>query len=150
MNRIGFLVGLAFGFLIAGVGMNDYDVIHNMLLLREPDLFLLMASAIAVAGPLLWLLHRRRWQTPFGGALDLKRYPVARKDILGAVVFGAGWAITGACPGPALAMAAGGKVLGVVVVAGLFAGLALRDAYVARSLARQPAPIDAAAVAVSR
>jgi hypothetical protein len=38
-----------------------------------------------------------------------------------------GWAITGACPGPALAMVASGNVLGAVVVGGLFTGLLLRD-----------------------
>ena len=59
MNRIGFLFGLAFGFLIAAGRLNEYDVIHQGLLLRSPYMFLVMGSAVGVAMPVLWLLHRR-------------------------------------------------------------------------------------------
>ena len=127
MNRVALLVGAAFGFLIAAARLNDYDVIHDMLLLREPDVFLLMASAVAVAAPTLWLLERRGWRTPLGGRLKVQRLPVERRHILGSVIFGAGWAIGGACPVPAIAMVANGTALGVIVVAGMFLGIALRD-----------------------
>lgn len=145
MNRLGLLIGLAFGFLLAAARASDYDAIHNMLLLRELDLYLLMGSAVAVAAPLLWLLEGRRWRTPLGGALVLKRYAISRKDFLGAVVFGAGWAIAGTCPGPALAMLGGGQVLSLFVIAGLTSGLLLRDAVVARATMPRPAPTDAGA-----
>jgi uncharacterized protein len=126
-NRLGFVVGLLFGLLLVLTRVDEYNTIHNMLLLRDPYVFLLMGSAVATAAPLLWLLRRRRWRTPFGGALAPERPPVEGRHIAGSIVFGAGWAITGACPGPALAMAASGNLLGFVVVAGLFAGLLLRN-----------------------
>ena len=47
--------------------------------------------------------------------------------VLGGIVFGAGWALSGSCPGPVLAMSVGGTVLGGVVMLGLWAGTALRD-----------------------
>lgn len=59
MNHIGFLFGTVFGFLLAGTRLNEYDVIHDMLLLREFDLWLLFLATIATAAPLLWLLQRR-------------------------------------------------------------------------------------------
>jgi uncharacterized membrane protein YedE/YeeE len=136
MNRVGFVIGLAFGFLIAASRMSDYDVIHDALRLRDPYIYLVMAAAVGTALPLLWLLERRNWRTRFGGLLQLRRYRVTRKDVLGALVFGTGWAVAGSCPGPALAAAAGGRVLALLVVAGLFAGLLLRDAIVARQSAR--------------
>ena len=67
MNLFTFLVGLAFGFVIVATGLSDYTVIHDMLLLREPDVFLLMGSSFAVAMPLLWIFRRRSWKTPLGG-----------------------------------------------------------------------------------
>lgn len=140
LNLVGFLLGGAFGFLVAAGRLHDYDVIHNMLLLREPDLFLLMASAIGVAAPLLWLLERRGFRTPLGGRLERERAPIARRHIVGSAVFGAGWALAGTCPVPALAMTAGGNVLGAVVAAGLFAGILLREATWARLGSRRPAP----------
>jgi uncharacterized membrane protein YedE/YeeE len=128
-----FVVGAAFGFLVAAARLSDYQVIHDMLLLREPDVFLLMGSAVVVAAPLLLFLERRRLSTPFGGTLAIVRQPVTRDMVAGAAVFGTGWAIAGTCPVPALAMTAGGSVLGLCVAAGLFGGVALRDAISGRN-----------------
>jgi uncharacterized membrane protein YedE/YeeE len=127
VNRVSFLCGLAFGFLVVAARLDDYGVIHDMLLLREPDVFLLMASAIGVAAPILLVLRRRGWVTPYGGALKVTQAPVTRNAVAGASVFGAGWAIAGTCPIPALAMVAEGSVVGVFVVGGMFGGIALRD-----------------------
>ena len=44
------------------------------------------------------------------------------------MTFGTGWAVAGTCPAPAIAMATGGGFLAVFVIAGLDAGLWLRDA----------------------
>jgi uncharacterized protein len=127
MNRIGFLLGGAFGFLIAAAGFADYDVIHNALLLRDWHMYLTMGSAVVTAMPILWLLQRRRWRTPLGGEMALQQQAPGRRHVLGGAVFGAGWAVTGTCPAPALAMTASGGVLGIFVIAGLFTGLMLRD-----------------------
>ena len=73
LNWIGLLFGAMFGALLAGAQLHEYDTIHAMLRLDEPDVFLLMASAIAVSAPLLWLIERRGMQTPFGGEFSLSR-----------------------------------------------------------------------------
>ena len=41
MNLFVILIGMAFGFLIVASGLSSYTVIHDMLLLRGPDVFLL-------------------------------------------------------------------------------------------------------------
>ncbi len=127
MNPFTFLIGGAFGFLIVAAGLSDYTVIHNMLLLREPDVFLLMGSSFAVAMPLLWILRRRSWKTPMAGELNLNRVPNERKHVYGGAIFGAGWAAAGTCPGPAIGMAASGGLLGLIVMAGLGSGIILRN-----------------------
>ena len=127
MNLFTFLVGLAFGFLIVAAGLSDYTVIHDMLLLREPDVFLLMGSSFAVAMPLLWILRRRSWKTPMAGEIQLNRVEIERKHLYGGALFGAGWAAAGTCPGPAIGMTVGGGVLGIVVMAGLGLGIILRN-----------------------
>jgi uncharacterized membrane protein YedE/YeeE len=141
VNLVGFLTGAAFGLVLAAARLSDYDVIHKMLLLQEFDVFLLMGSAMATAAPLLWLLQRSNWVTPLGGPLKVRREPIERRNIVGAAIFGTGWAIAGTCPGPAVVMTAGGSVLGVFVMAGLLAGAALRDKVATRSTeAPAPAP----------
>jgi uncharacterized membrane protein YedE/YeeE len=141
MDRIGLLFGVVFGFVLAGARLTDYDVIHDMLLFRDWQPFLVMGSAVAVAAPLLLLLQHRRWRTPLGGPLRPARSPVARRHVVGSLLFGTGWAVAGTCPGPAIAMVGSGRLLGLVVVAGLFLGIALRDAAVARP-DRRPVATD--------
>ncbi len=128
------LFGVGFGFLFAAAGLNQYDVIHEMLLLENFAPFLIMGSAMVTALPILWLLERRRWRTPLGGALSLRRWSVEPKHIWGGIVFGTGWAITGACPGTASTALGAGSLLGIVLIGGIIAGIAARDAIVERQL----------------
>ncbi len=135
------LFGAAFGFLFASVGFNQYDVIHRMLLLKDITPFLVMGSAMGTALPILWLLERRRWRTPLGGNLTLRRWSVEPKHVWGGVIFGSGWAITGACPGTASTTLGAGSLMGLVLIAGMVAGIALRDAFAERQVVPTSEPL---------
>lgn len=127
MNRMGFLIGLPFGALLVLARFTSYDVIHAGLLLHNPTIYLVMASAVATALLLLWLLERGGWRTPLGGRLALQRLRVERKHVAGGLIFGTGWALAGTCPTVSAAQVASGWPLGLVVMAGLFCGVLLRD-----------------------
>jgi uncharacterized protein len=58
--------------------------------------------------------------------LRLPHQPAGRRHLYGAAIFGAGFAFTGACPGGAIAMVANGGLGGLLVLAGLAAGMWLR------------------------
>ena len=126
-NTTGLLFGMLFGGLLAGANLHEYDTIHAMLALEEIDVYLLMASAIAVSAPLLWLLERRGYATPFGGALSLRRSRPQKHHVQGGALFGLGWAVAGTCPAPALVMISSGALLGLVAIPGIFLGLHLRE-----------------------
>lgn len=96
-------VGIAFGFLITGSGFGNYTTIHQALLLRSWYLFAVFCSAVAVAAAVLMLL-RRSGTTRYGGPLRLPHGPIRRRQVYGAAIFGAGFGLTGACPGSAVAM----------------------------------------------
>ena len=119
MNRLGFLVGIAFGFAIAGSRIHEYDTIHVMLLLRDIHVYLILASGVGTAMPFLWLMQRRRVKTPLGGNIELYNVKVEKKNVSGGMTFGTSWAVAGTCPAPAIAMATGGGFLAVFVIAGL-------------------------------
>lgn len=127
MNVAAGLVGVVFGAALFLTGMADYDVIHDGLLFRSPHLYLMMVATLATGGTLLWLLRRREVRTVFGGPLSVVRDPVERKHLAGGVIFGTGWAIAGTCPGAVAAMAASGKPLALIVMAGVAIGVTLRD-----------------------
>jgi uncharacterized membrane protein YedE/YeeE len=133
---LGLLFGAGIGFVFAWSWLSDPAVIRDMLLLREPDVFLLMGSAIAVAVIGTRLLR-------FFGARALATHePVAwaveraeQRHVVGSVLFGAGWAVAGTCPGPVAVMIGEGRLGGIVVAIGLGAGVLLQGAVKRRRLA---------------
>lgn len=125
LNLIGLVFGSCFGGLLAAAQLHEYDTIHAMLRLDEPDVYLLMASAIGVSAPLLWILERRGVISVFGGRVALSRSRPERHHVQGGALFGVGWAIAGTCPAPALVMVSSGAWLGLVAIPGIFLGLLL-------------------------
>ncbi len=150
LNLAAAFFGAAFGFLFSAAGFNQYDIVHRTLLLQYLDPFFVMGSAVATAMPILWVLERRGWRTPLGGALALRRWPLERKHLYGGVVFGTGWAITGACPGTISAMLAAGSLLGLVTLVGIFAGIFLRDTIAERQLTIRDEPTAEPTAATGR
>lgn len=127
LNVVGLVAGMLFGGILASFQLHEYDTIHSMLRLDEPDVFLFMGSAIAVSAPLLWVLERRPFRTPLGGEFALSRSRPQRHHVKGGALFGVGWAIAGTCPAPALVMVSSGAMLGLVALPGIFLGLHIRE-----------------------
>ena len=119
------VVGLVFGFFLTASGLGDYHTIHDGLLLRDPYIYLLMASTVGTAALGLLVLRRIR-RTAFGGPLVVPRHPVRRQAVLGGAVFGVGFGVGAVCPGITVAAAATGNWYGLVVLAGILGGLWLR------------------------
>jgi uncharacterized protein len=130
-------VGIAFGFLITGGGFGNYTTIHQALLLRNWYLFAVFGSAVAVAAAGLALL-RRAGTTRYGGPARLPHGPTRRPHLYGAAIFGAGFGLTGTCPGGAVAMVATGGLGGLLVLAGLVNGMWLRGATTRSRRVRHP------------
>jgi uncharacterized membrane protein YedE/YeeE len=124
--RISALVlGVVTGFVISWAGMTDPNTFHRMLSLESPRIYLLMAAAVAVAfvGARLLRGHRTILTgEPIGWT---KTWP-GRNHIVGSVLFGIGWGISDACPGPTAAQLGAGRVLALAVAAGILLGVRLQ------------------------
>jgi uncharacterized protein len=118
------LFGAAFGFLISWGQFSDPDRIRDMLLLRDPYLYLMMFSSIAVAFAGTWLLRRRSARALLTGEpLSVERTRPERRHIVGAAIFGVGWAIVDSCPAPIAAQLSQGVVWSLFTIAGIFVGV---------------------------
>ena len=88
----------------------------------DPALAFVMAGAIGVHAPLVWLARRRR--APLFAATF--HWPTVRGIdpalIAGAAIFGVGWGISGYCPGPALVSLGTGTTSILVFVGALLVG----------------------------
>jgi len=138
---VGLSFGVGFGFLLSWAGLSDAMVIRNMLLLREAHVFLFMGSAVLVAAIGLRLLRAARIRAAVTGepvAWSIDR--VERRHIIGSLLFGVGWSLTGTCPGPVAAMIGQGKFGGLFVAGGLLAGVSLQGALARRRVEIKAAP----------
>lgn len=96
MNAVLLLFGIAFGFLLSRARATDYDVIVGMFRFTDFHLMGVMATAIAVAAAGIHLLRRSRSQALMGCAVEVSAKPPHRWTLAAGMVFGAGWALTGA------------------------------------------------------
>ena len=135
MRLAGLVVGLVFGVVLCWSGMSDPDVIRGALLLEQSYLFLFFASAVLVASVGVHLL-RRRHAVLTGERIDWPATRPERRHILGSVLFGTGWALSAACPGPIATQLGQGIGWSLFTGAGMVAGVWL-------FLRRSPTEIDA-------
>ena len=121
---LGLLTGICFGFLLQKGGATDYGVIEGQLLLTNFTVLKLMLSAVIVGMVLFAVLKH------YGYANSHAAEGHVGSNIIGGLIFGAGFALLGYCPGTvagavgtgALDALVGGMV-GMVIGAGLFAEL---------------------------
>lgn len=116
------LVGLVFGVVLTKSEVISWFRIQRMFRLEEAHVYLVMASAIAVGALSLWVLKRYQLKSLQGEAIKIKEKPFQKGVILGGLIFGMGWAITGACPGPIYAQLGSGETLALLTFAGAFIG----------------------------
>jgi uncharacterized membrane protein YedE/YeeE len=119
--------GIAFGFSIVWAHLTDPAVIRSMLLLREPDVFLVMGSAMMVAAVGAYALRAAGARAFVGGEpISWTRTRPTRDHVIGSVIFGTGWSLACTCPGPIAAQLGSGQFAALFTAAGLMLGVILR------------------------
>ncbi len=124
------LTGVLFGVGLLISGMTTPAKVTGFLDITgawDPSLAFVMAGAIGVHAPFVWLARKRKAPL-FDGVFH---WPTLRTIdpplILGAAIFGVGWGISGYCPGPALvSVGTGATPILVFVGAMLVSTLATR------------------------
>jgi hypothetical protein len=117
------LFGLLFGYFLSKARATDYDSIVDMFMFKEFQLYGVIGVAILVVAAGLFLTHRFKKPTLSGKALDWEPLKFEPNRLIGAFLFGAGWALAGACPGTVLTQLGEGKVSAIFTVVGIFVGV---------------------------
>ncbi len=129
-NVAAFAVGLLFGLGLVVAQMTNpakiiafLDVAGNW----DPSLAVVMAAALSVS----FVGYRLVLGRPKPLLADAFQLPtktlIDRPLVIGAAVFGAGWAMAGLCPGPGFSSLASGGLLSLGFVAAMAAGMKARD-----------------------
>jgi hypothetical protein len=114
-------LGTAFGFVLSRSGAADYNYIQAMFLFSNPQLYGIIGTGVVLTAPGLWWIQRRG-RTLGGAPLQVQRKAMNRGTVVGGLLFGVGWSITGMCPGPILVNIGEGKVYAVAALAGALVG----------------------------
>ena len=116
------LVGVAFGFALERAGLGNARKLAGQFLLRDFTVIKVMFTAILTAMlGLYWLGRLGVVDTSFLYVPETYLPP----QIAGGLLFGAGFAVAGLCPGTSCVSAATGRGDGLAAVAGLFSGVLL-------------------------
>lgn len=120
MLSLALVIGIAFGWFLERSGMGSAKKLAGQFYLRDHTVFKVMFTAILTAMlGVFWL----GWI----GFVDVSRIYVPETflapQLVGGLVFGAGFALGGLCPGTSCVSAATGRIDGLFVVLGMFAGI---------------------------
>jgi uncharacterized membrane protein YedE/YeeE len=124
----GLVIGIVFGVVLSWSGMTSPDVIREGLLFQSSYLFLFFGGAVTTAFAGLWMLRRRALRTLLTGEpVQWETIKPERRHVAGSLLFGIGWGVSGACPGPIATQLGQGIAWGIPTTIGLVLGILLFD-----------------------
>jgi len=111
-----FAVGLLMGLVLSRIGFSSWDEVHAMFTFSDLRMFLAFCVAVAVLAVAWPALER----LGLGGTPS--RRPLHPGSIAGGILFGVGWALTGACPSVGVVQLGEGQLAAGWTLLGVFAG----------------------------
>jgi uncharacterized membrane protein YedE/YeeE len=115
-------LGIGFGTVLTKAGVVSWFRMQEMFRFQSFHMYGIIGSALAVAMASIALLKRFRVRAANGALITIPPKEMGRgiRYVAGGVLFGIGWALTGACPGPLVAqIGAGASVMLVAFVSAL-------------------------------
>lgn len=123
MKNIKFLIaGILFGIVIVKSQVISWFRIQEMFRLQAFHMYGIIGSAIVVGMISIQLIKRFRVKTIHHELIIIPDKRFHWGNIIGGLIFGLGWAITGACPGPLFAQIGSGFLVTVITLLSAIAG----------------------------
>ena len=119
-----FLLGSAFGVVIVEAEVVSWFRIQEMFRFDAFHMYGIIGTAVLTAAISLLTIKRLGLRGPDGTPLGLapKRLGTGVQYLAGGTMFGLGWALTGACPGPLVALVGAGTPVMLVVILSALVG----------------------------
>lgn len=115
------LIGTFFGFVLTKGEAISWYRIQEMFRFESFHMFGIFMTAVPVGALSLWIIRKFKIKSADGKEIEMPRKPYHHGIVIGSLLFGFGWALTGACPGPIYAQLGSGVL---VTIATLLAALA--------------------------
>ena len=109
MNHIKyFLVGTFFGFVLIKAEVISWFRIQEMFRFQSFHMYGVMMCAMGIGALSILLIKKFKVKTINGEPIKIEPKKFTWGNVFGGTIFGLGWAMTGACPGPLYALVGSG------------------------------------------
>ena len=115
-------VGILFGVAFTKTEVISWFRIQEMFRLQSFHMYGVIGTGIAVGIISVWQIKRYKLKTMYGEKIEFHSKKFNKGQIIGGLIFGLGWAMTGACPGPLFAQIGTGALVVLVVLLSAVAG----------------------------
>ena len=123
MKNIKYLIlGALFGIVLCKVQAVSWWRMQEMFHFDGWHMYGLFATAIPTGVLSIWLIKKFNIKTLDGEPIVIPKKKFNWGYVIGGAIFGVGWALSGACPGPLLALIGMGKTVVIVVFISALAG----------------------------
>lgn len=116
------VVGILFGIVFVKAEIVSWFRIQEMFRLQSFHMYGVIGSAVVVGIISVWLIKKFKVKTIYGEDIELHLKEFNKGQIYGGLIFGLGWALTGACPGPLFAQIGTGATVIIVTFLSAVAG----------------------------
>lgn len=116
------VIGVLFGIVFVKAEIISWFRIQEMFRLQSFHMYGVIGSAIAVGMLSIFLIKKFNIKTIHGERIEFHDKKFNKGQVYGGLLFGLGWAITGACPGPLFAQIGTGATAVVVTLLSAIAG----------------------------
>ena len=123
MNKLIYtILGILFGITLTKSEVISWFRIQAMFRFEEAHMYLIIGSAVLTGAITVLFLKKIQAKSAAGPLMDFTPKPYQKGVIFGGILFGIGWAITGACPGPIYAQVGTGAYPAIVTLIGAVLG----------------------------
>ena len=116
------VVGVLFGIIFVKAEIISWFRIQEMFRLESFHMYGVIGSAVMVGLISVFLIKKFDVKTIYGEKIEFHPKKFNKGNIYGGLIFGFGWAITGACPGPLFAQIGSGATIILVTLLSAIAG----------------------------
>lgn len=124
MKNIKFLIfGILFGIILSKTEIVSWYRIYEMFKFQSFHMYGVIGSAVAIGMVLMQLFKRGIIKDYLGNQITIKEKKKGWvRTLLGGTIFGLGWALAGACPGPMFVLIGHGAITILIVLLGAILG----------------------------
>lgn len=116
------VAGTWFGIVLIKAEVVSWFRIQEMFRLQSFHMYGVIGSAVVVGMISVWLIKKFNIKTKEGEAIIFHPKQFNKGQVYGGLLFGFGWAITGACPGPLFAQIGSGATVIIITLLSAIAG----------------------------